>query len=1274
MFATRTHYPPMNTKRILSRSVATLLALTPLLAPGAVDTLTGAGAATQPGVSWAPTTAAGGTVGVWSLGAGTVPSNVDNVVIAATGLVDIRGSAAIWPSHSTEIQDLAFNSTAAVTLNNNSSSQDMLLILNGGRGAGVPLISTAGNFAYTIQGPGSNATAHPLRLQLKASGEISVAANTLTISSEISESGGARSLSKTGAGVLILSGASSFTGGVTVSAGTLQVSNVTGLGTGAVVVNGAQLAVQNLTIANNVTLNGGTLATRSGDLGTFAGTVTVSGNSFIALKSYSTPANSQSITISGQLAGGGSLDLSGNNTGGNGGGNGGGKALVLTNVTNSYSGTFNVLANQILRSAPAVTGNTLGTGAVNLNGGTLQLRDDGTGSGATFNYNNNVTVAASGTIDVDHVGANLGNTFQLGTLNMAAGQTLTATGANSYIVRFGGATTLNAGTAFNPASAPLVLAGAVGGAGDLTMAGSGTLQLEAVNSYTGHTNVNAGTLTLLGSIASSPGIHVAAGATLDVTAAAGGFTLGGAQTLTGAGSVTGAATVGTGGTVRPGDGAGLGTLSLAALAFGTGAGHTAAVSFINNTAPALLNVTGLNGLAANGGANSVSVNLPGAAPAVGTYTLIDYAGAIGGTGFAAFKLGTVPNRLVASLVHNLGNTSIDLTVTGMDFPIWKGAQSTEWSTAAIAPAKNWVLNSNNATGTDYLANDSVTFNDLATTTTVNVSVADVTPASVVFGNVTKDYVITGTKAITGAGTFTVNGGGKVTVSNTNSFTSAPSLLAGIVSVAAVANGGVNSPLGAGTALVFGGGTLEYTGAGGSTDRAVTLGVSGGTVKTGTPLTMSGAVSGVGTLTKTGNGTLTITAANTYGDTVIAAGTLQVGAGGTTGTLGTGAVTNDGALIFDRSDAAPVVTGTIQGTGSVTKNGSGTVTLGGPGANSYAGLTTVSAGTLIAGKAVGVTAISGDLLIQAGGAFRYAGNNVSHQIADTASITLTGGTFGDTVAAGPTNPGATDTVANLTVAGGSFFTGRNATLAPFTVTGLLDITAGAVLAQRGGGLSAGTVHFSGGSLNLDGGSTTAGQESRLTVGAGGLVLTGATINLNAGPSAVTATSVGSIISLGGDLTSTGTSSFARQNPALSTAKVDLGGGTRTVSVTGILTIGSAGAPIEITNGALTKAGAGVLNLAGAQTYSTLQTASGVTNLDGALGTGTSTLDANATTNISVSQTLAALNIGAGATVTFGDGLAFAGEPEKLGAPALVPEPGALGLLLAGGLGLLGRRRR
>ena len=83
---------------------------------------------------------------------------------------------------------------------------------------------------------------------------------------------------------------------------------------------------------------------------------------------------------------------------------------------------------------------------------------------------------------------------------------------------------------------------------------------------------------------------------------------------------------------------------------------------------------------------------------------------------------------------------------------------------------------------------------------------------------------------------------------------------------------------------------------------------------------------------------------------------------------------------------------------------------------------------------------------------------------------------------------------------------------------------------------------------------------------------------------------------------------------------------------------------------------------------------MTNVSTAIGTGTTTVNANSTMNFYASQTLAALNIADGVEVTFGDGMPFAGGADKIGGPALVPEPGSMGLLLVGALGFLGHRRR
>ncbi|MGO4700633.1 autotransporter-associated beta strand repeat-containing protein [Dyella sp. 2RAB6] len=209
--------------------------------------------------------------------------------------------------------------------------------------------------------------------------------------------------------------------------------------------------------------------------------------------------------------------------------------------------------------------------------------------------------------------------------------------------------------------------------------------------------------------------------------------------------------------------------------------------------------------------------------------------------------------------------------------------------------------------------------------------------------------------VTGAGALTKTGAGKLTLSGNNSYTGGTIVNAGRVVVSSDANLGDASG-----ALTFNNATLENTAAF-TSGRSVTLNSAGGSFQTDADLTLNGAIGGAGSLTKTGASTLVLGADNSYtGNTLIQAGTLQVGNGGTSGSV-QGAVVNNDTLVFNRSDTFALA-GQISGSGSLEQQGSGTTVLSGN--NSYGGTTAVRAGGLfINGDQSGAT---GATSVDAGG--------------------------------------------------------------------------------------------------------------------------------------------------------------------------------------------------------------------------------------------------------------------------------------------------------------------
>ncbi len=323
--------------------------------------------------------------------------------------------------------------------------------------------------------------------------------------------------------------------------------------------------------------------------------------------------------------------------------------------------------------------------------------------------------------------------------------------------------------------------------------------------------------------------------------------------------------------------------------------------------------------------------------------------------------------------------------------------------------------------------------------------------SITLANTDVNGTLTVSSAITGSGSLTKTGTGTLVLTGTNTYAGGTVINAGRVSVGSDANLGDASG-----GLTFGGGTLLATGSF-TSGRSVTLNSGGGAFDTnGNSLTLTGNISGDGSVIKTGSGTLTVAGTNTYaGATTINAGTLKLGAadtlpaggavtladtagaalhlndlnqtigslsgGGAAGgtiTLGSGTLTVGGS-------SATTYAGAINGTGSLVKQGTGTLAL--TGANTYTGATAVlggklsvngtitspvimngsgtlcgsgtitgnvtNSGTLAPGNSIGTLTITGDYTQNAGSTYVVEVNTAgqSDKLVVTGTATLNGGT-------------------------------------------------------------------------------------------------------------------------------------------------------------------------------------------------------------------------------------------------------------------------------------------
>jgi len=257
-----------------------------------------------------------------------------------------------------------------------------------------------------------------------------------------------------GSGTVVLNAANNgvggYSGNITLQNGgmlTYEVAN--GLASAATVTlnNNTEFAVvNNVTTANNITVNGGTTSTLSfinGNAGVFSGAITLNANATVGLRDWYNNNTVRSGTISGNVTGTGGLIVNS--------GTGASAGTLTLSGTNSYSGNTTING-----AAVAITGNSTGlTGAFTANangtvGSTLTLNGN-TGSlasnatinlnGGTFNYQN---TAAGTTLDAStYTFGGIDRTYQAtygtsGTtvLNLASA-TRTAGTTNNYVTSGG---------------------------------------------------------------------------------------------------------------------------------------------------------------------------------------------------------------------------------------------------------------------------------------------------------------------------------------------------------------------------------------------------------------------------------------------------------------------------------------------------------------------------------------------------------------------------------------------------------------------------------------------------------------------------------------------------------------------------------------------------------------------------------------------------------------------------------------------------------------------
>ena len=793
-------------------------------------------------------------------------------------------------------------------------------------------------------------------------GTIDVATGSATINVDLVGTGG---LSKDGAGTLVLGGTNSFTGGLLLNAGTVTVTNAAALGIGTLsMADGTTLAAgaNGLVVGNDVALTGVNTIDTGANIFTLSGTLAdtvVAGGVFAGAwqvndgPSWSGSPPDGPLAYTGQeaaalLFGGSPGDYVTSTAGSDPNlvNNlawyatiGFGEQELAQDYSSKYLGLYYgpTVGYGFSADGPAsayVSDNSSRTNyafvdaavvpgqLVKIGSGTLILQGANSYSGGTL-----LTV---GRIQVE-------DNLALGTgdLTMAGGTTLAA-GLNNLDIA-NDVITLGVGTVDIGANI-FTMSGVIAGAGSITKIGSGTLVLSVVNSYSGGTNLNAGTIRVGDNDALSTGLlTMAAGTSLQAGAAS--------LNVTNAIAMQGGALVDVNGEL----------LSLGGVISGSGP-----LSVIDSAAvsAAALVLSGVNtytgGTVVTGTTLQVNENA-------------NLGNAAGGITLAGGTLRTTTSFATARAVTlgiGGGTLNVDIGTTLTTTGVLSGTSLTKAGGGVLAlnansyvggtalNAGSIVVGTNTALGSGALAMAggatlTAGTNNLALTNAVS------TAGIGTIDTGTNNFTLNG--VVSGAGSVAKTGSGTLVLNRANIYTNGTALTAGTIAV------GNSAALGT-SALAMAGGTTLTAGISGLTtaNNITAAGVTNfDSGAAPSVYTLSGVISGAGSVVKQGTGILTLAGASTYaGATTVAAGTLNV-----TGSLVSAVTVNAGTGLTG--------TGTV---GALNVLAGGSVAPGAPGTTNVGTLTVSGAATLGGTYSVNVAGAASDR-ITAGGALTLGGNLV-----------------------------------------------------------------------------------------------------------------------------------------------------------------------------------------------------------------------------------------------------------------------------------------------------------